>query len=107
MVAAAGIEQGLITHGAFSGNLVGPIARHCKWVRISIDTYDRNAYSRKRETRTTSFDLVIKNAAALAESGLTVGLNMNVAAWNNEHIEDLFELACKLKVSYLIILLNI
>lgn len=100
LISEVGLPQGLITHGAFREELIDPIARYCEWTRISIDTHNPSTYKERRRASKQSFDLVQHNARTLAERGATVGLNMNVANWNQADIEPLYELACELGVTY-------
>jgi len=99
LVGAEGVAQGLMTHGAFPAHLVAPIARHCAWVRVSLDTTDPAAYRRNRGT--DALDRVVENARSLVAHGASVGLNINIAEWNKDQIEPLYALARDLGVAYL------
>ena len=105
IVSEAGISQGMITHGAFSESLIDPIVQYCQWIRISVDTNDSEAYARKRGRSRIlglqAFDRVVKNATSLVAAGANVGLNVNVARWNLAQVEDIYEWAATLGVSYL------
>jgi MoaA/NifB/PqqE/SkfB family radical SAM enzyme len=102
MVGDTGLDQGLLTNGAFSDRLVKPIAEHCDWVRVSIDTHDEKIYGRRRRASPQAFRHVLENVKEMvAVGGVRVGLNMNVSEWNRDHIQELFDLARSLKVNYL------
>jgi MoaA/NifB/PqqE/SkfB family radical SAM enzyme len=101
LVSDARLQQGLLTHGAFRSALIEPIVEYCQWIRISIDTHDPNAYAFWRGAKPTVFNRVVENARSMAERNAYVGLNMNVAEWNKDHIENLYDLACSLGVRYL------
>lgn len=101
LVHGVGLAQGLLTNGAFDPALVPAIARYCSWVRISVDTHDPVTYRKRRAAASRHYSLVLENARSLVQHGSNVGLNMNVAEWNAEDIEPLYDLACELGVSYL------
>jgi len=101
LVQSAGIPQALITHGAFANKYVAAISKKCDWVRISIDTHDAQMYADMRGAKPKHFQQVVRNATDLANTGMKVGLNINVAEWNKSHIDPLYELACETGVSYL------
>jgi cyclic pyranopterin phosphate synthase len=105
IVKSVGLAQGLITHGAFSDELIRPVVDCCDWVRVSLDTNNRNDYARKRGRSMTAgsraFDKVVKNVKALVAAGAHVGLNMNVARWNLEQVENCYDWSVSLRVKYL------
>lgn len=101
LVASIGLDQGLVTHGAFPKRLVRPIARGCEWIRISLDTYKPEVYAIKRRTKLAAFHRAVTNATLLVKHGAKVGLNMNVARWNIDHIKGVYELASRIGADYL------
>ena len=102
MAASADLCQGLFTHGVFPECLVKHISTHCEWVRVSIDTHNPTSYARRRCTKKSAFNTVMRNIEKLVDQHKTrVGLNMNVSEWNKGDIQPLFDLACKLNVAYL------
>jgi GTP 3',8-cyclase len=105
LVKAAGLSQGLITHGAFSSELLAPVVQSCDWIRISLDTNSPNDYARKRGRTQAAglrgFGRVVDNVKALVAAGAYVGLNMNVARWNLAQVEECYEWSAALGVNYL------
>ena len=105
IVKSAGLSQGLVTHGAFPSELIAPIAQSCDWVRVSLDTNDRDDYARKRGRTPTAgsraFARVVENVKALVAARAYVGLNMNVARWNVAQVEECYEWSAGLGVKYL------
>jgi MoaA/NifB/PqqE/SkfB family radical SAM enzyme len=106
-VAAAGLEQGLMTHGAFAANgaLMDAIVAHCRWVRVSIDTDDPKEYARRRghtdAAGQQAFDRVMANVHALVQRNVHVGLNVNVAHWNLDRVDRIYDCARRLGAAYL------
>ena len=101
LVGETGLAQGLMTHGAFNKKLIDPIARHCEWVRMSVDTSVGEEYARRRGASVREFEMVFRNARALVEKGIKVGFCINVADWNRSRIKPLFKLAENTGVDYL------
>ena len=101
LISNIGLDQGLVTHGAFPERLVRPIARHCKWIRISLDTHKPEDYAAKRGTKLVAFDRAVANATSLVKQGVKVGVNMNVARWNVDHIKGVYDLASRISADYL------
>jgi len=105
IVKSAGLSQGLVTHGAFSPELVTPVVQSCDWVRVSLDTNDQDDYARKRSRTQTAglraFARVVDNVKALVAAGAYVGLNLNVARWNLAQVEECYEWSAELGVKYL------
>lgn len=101
LIASIGLDQGLVTHGAFPEELVRPIASRCAWVRISLDTHKPEAYAAQRQTKSGAFHRAVANAKLLVENGARVGINMNIARWNVDHIGGVYALASGIHAAYL------
>lgn len=80
----SGLEQGLMTNGFFPNGHVPVIGQHHKWVRVSLDTIDRNRYHDQKAV--DAFPKVVDNIRALLRHPSQVGVNMNLAEWNADEI---------------------
>ena len=82
------IEIGLMTNGVFPESLIECIGNNFKWVRFSVDTFDKVKY--KAWKGVDGVDVVVRNIKALKDYPVKVGVNCNVG---DEHtIEDCSDL---------------
>jgi MoaA/NifB/PqqE/SkfB family radical SAM enzyme len=90
------IEVGSLTNGSkLKGFLARALADCAKWVRISIDGWDNESYSKYRGVKLGEFEKVLDNIGAFAAltGGCYIGASIIVDRENHEHV---FELANKL-----------
>lgn len=87
-----GIDQGLMTNGLFSEKKVETIGRIMKWVRISLDTVDRDKY--KEMKGVNGLSAVMENIKKLSKSQTKMVINMNAGKINEG---ETFEVANKSK----------
>jgi MoaA/NifB/PqqE/SkfB family radical SAM enzyme len=73
-----GLEQGLITNGAFKSDLIETIGNNFKWVRISIDTINEELFKQIRGVNL--LDRVLNNVYSLKDYKCKLGLNCNVTS---------------------------
>lgn len=79
-----GLEQGLMTNGFFPDGYVPMIGQNLRWVRVSLDTIDRNRYHEQKAV--DAFPKVVNNIRNLLRHPAQVGINMNLAEWNADEI---------------------
>lgn len=102
-VSEIGLDQGLLTNGLFSKGIAREVATHCKWIRVSLDTYDEEAYAKEKNVSKAAFHRVIRNIRQMVRfrDGCRIGINMNVAGWNRDHIRGTYEFGVSMGVDYL------
>jgi MoaA/NifB/PqqE/SkfB family radical SAM enzyme len=82
--AGHGLEQGLMTNGFFPRDYVPVIGQNLRWVRVSLDTIDRDRY--RDQKAVDAFPRVVENIRALLRHPVQVGVNMNLAGWNVDEL---------------------
>ncbi|MBA4348511.1 MAG: hypothetical protein C0415_00775 [Thermodesulfovibrio sp.] len=97
-----GLEQALITNGAFDENLVPVISNHMRWIRVSLDAINPEEYKRNKGTE---IDVVIDRIIKLVStrnSRVTpiVGINVNMGEWNFFDIKNIVLKSEELGVNY-------
>ena len=71
-----GIDLGLMTNGAFNKKYIKLIGENFKWVRISLDTLNKDLY--KKWKGVDFVDKVLENISLLRSYKTKVGINVNV-----------------------------
>lgn len=97
-LAEGNIRIGCLSNGsALDGELADAFARHGTWLRISMDAWDGQSYSRSRSVQPRVFERVCDNIRRFAgrRTGCTLGISFIVTHENAEHV---FE-ACRLMKS--------
>lgn len=96
-----GLEVGLMTNGAHRPELNDVIADSVRWVRISLDTLDREHY--KQWKGVDRLDQVLENVRSLTSSmSAKVGINCNVHRnLTIREVDDLINMLDDYGVSYL------
>lgn len=86
------LEQGMMSNGVFSEELIDLIGNKMVWLRISLDTANRSLY--KRLKGADVLPVVEKNVRALSHYPVKVGINVNM---NRENERDVVATARKAK----------
>lgn len=81
-----GIDQGLMTNGLFGNNSLQVAGTIMKWIRVSLDTVDRQRY--KEMKGADALGKVKENIKRLSEYPAKLITNMNVAKINEDEILD-------------------
>lgn len=95
----AGIKIGCLSNGAnLQGRFADALAQYGTWVRISIDAWDDESYTRSRGAKDGAFSKLLNNLKAFhkRDTLCTVGVSLIVGEDNHEHI---FEVCEKLKAT--------
>jgi MoaA/NifB/PqqE/SkfB family radical SAM enzyme len=79
-----GLEQGLMTNGFFPPDYAPAVGETVRWVRVSLDTLDRDRYRQKKAV--DALERVLGTIRRLLRHPATVGVNMNLAAWNADEL---------------------
>lgn len=93
-----GFDVGIMSNGQFKKDLIPIIGEMAKWIRISLDTFNAEAYEYQKFTK--GFEQVIENIKELVKYPVKVGLNMNIAEWNYKEIIDFAFRGKELGVDY-------
>jgi len=89
MLDQGGIKVGCLTNGALlRGPLAETIANHCTWIRISIDGWNGESYSKSRGVNQDEFEKVLSNIQAFNEKWVKciLGISFVVTKENSPHI---------------------
>jgi len=84
--ARLGIDQGLMTNGLFGKGALNIAGNKIKWIRVSLDTVDRQKY--KDIKGVDALDKVMANIKELSVLPARLIVNMNVAKVNEDEILD-------------------
>lgn len=90
--ASIGLKQGMMTNGVFNPQLAETIGNNLDWVRISLDTANKENY--KTIKGLDALDIVLKNIKLLSQYKSRVVTNINLSEWN---LPDVMETAIKSK----------
>jgi len=71
-----GLDLGLMTNGVFNSKLIECIGTKFNWIRISLDTVNRETY--KRLKKVDGVDIVLRNLKDLVDYPVKVGVNSNI-----------------------------
>lgn len=82
------VELGLMTNGFFSKKLIPIIGDNFRWVRISLDTLNKDTYTKCKGV--DAVDIVVSNIKELRNHNCKVGINCNIG--ENISIEDIKEI---------------
>jgi MoaA/NifB/PqqE/SkfB family radical SAM enzyme len=82
--AEVGVEQGLMTNGFFPADYAPAVGETVRWVRVSLDTLDRDRYRQKKAI--DALPRVLSTIRRLLRHPATVGVNMNLAVWNADEL---------------------
>lgn len=93
-----GLDVGVMTNGQFKKELIPIIGKYCKWVRVSLDTFNEKAYEYQKFTK--GFKQVLSNIKDLSKEPVKLGLNINVAEWNYKEIISFGKKSKELGVDY-------
>ena len=96
-----GISTAILTNGVLLKDALLRIAMDtCSWVRISMDGWDRDSYSKYRKCKPEDFDQLMKNIefAAANPGNCVLGVNIIVDGDNATHIYDLVKMVHDLGV---------
>lgn len=88
-----GIDLSIITNGSMLNGKRAEILAHAKWVRISIESCNDEAYCRIRGLKAGAFDALCENIANFAkikEQSCELGINVVV---NNENYKEIRKIA--------------
>lgn len=88
-LAEGGIRVATLTNGAnLKGRMAEAFARHGTWVRISLDAWDDDSYSRSRGARPGEFSRLMENIRAFTALGspCVLGVSFIVDQNNANHI---------------------
>jgi radical SAM protein with 4Fe4S-binding SPASM domain len=84
------IELGLMTNGFFNCSLIKTISENFKWVRVSLDTVDRNVYIKTKGV--DALENVLENIHSLKFGPAKIGINCNVGAHTTiKDVEEMVE----------------
>ena len=90
-LAAGDIRIGALTNGSnLQGVMADAFARHGTWIRVSIDGWDDESYSKSRGLKGEPFTKLIGNLRAFSARGsrCTLGVSFIVSRDNHAHILD-------------------
>jgi MoaA/NifB/PqqE/SkfB family radical SAM enzyme len=90
-----GIKVAALTNGSnLKGRVAEAFAKYATWVRISIDAWDNESYSKARGVRDGEFDRVIENMREFAksQSKCVLGVSFIVGKENYTRILDMCSL---------------
>lgn len=87
----AGIRIGTLTNGSYLlGEVADALARYASWVRVSMDGWDDESYSRLRSCKPGEFTRIINNMRAFAErkSACDLGVSFIVGRDNADRLTE-------------------
>ncbi|HEY0836143.1 MAG TPA: radical SAM/SPASM domain-containing protein [Azospirillum sp.] len=90
-LAAGGVRVGCLSNGAnLRGRMADAFARHGTWMRISIDAWDDESYSRGRGAPEGGFTRLLDTMRAFQErsSPCVLGVSLIVGKENHAHIHE-------------------
>jgi MoaA/NifB/PqqE/SkfB family radical SAM enzyme len=89
---AAGIKLGCLSNGSnLQGKFADAIAEHVTWIRISIDAWDDESYTKSRGAKPGSFTKLLQNMRDFDARGsdCVVGVSLIIGKDNHDHVYDL------------------
>lgn len=95
------LRAGLVTNGLELGSHIAAAAKHCSWVRVSLDAATPGTFSAVHGVAAAGFSLVTDAIKSLAATGTTVGMSFVVMKKNWREISRAYELALELGCSYI------
>lgn len=95
-LAASPVRFASLTNGArLHGELAKIFSQHASWVRISIDGWNADSYSKYRGVKSTEFERVVNNVRRFADLGgsCRLGFSLIIDKDNAPHVYELIALA--------------
>ena len=94
-LAEGGVKVATLTNGAnLKGRMAEAFARHGTWVRVSLDAWDDESYSRARGAPDGSFTRLIENMRDFVATGThcVLGVSFIVGKENYQHVYEVCSL---------------
>lgn len=91
-LARGGIKTAALTNGGnLKGAMADAFAAHGTWIRVSLDAWDDDSYSRSRGVGKGAFTALLNNMRAFAarRSSCVLGVSLIVSHDNAPHVEEI------------------
>lgn len=98
-LAEANIQFAVLTNGSFlKGEIASLFSKHGTWIRISMDGWDNESYTRFRSTKGDEYDNIMANIKNFKELKGSCHLGVSFIV-NDKNFENVLDACTKLKVA--------